>query len=131
MQTLDNTLKYSHLLFKKDLENINPIPLLEGYSFVFYQDGDEKDWIDIEVSSFEAINEVEGQEAWEEYYKINKDKLYNRLIFIIDNNTQEKIATATAYFNTWTNDESEGYLHFVAIKKEYQGKKLAKPLKYM
>ena len=128
MQTLDNTIKFSHLMFKISLDNISEVSLPEGYSFAFYQDGDEKSWIDIEVSSNEAINVVEGQEAWNEYYAINKDKLYDRLLFIVDNNTNEKIATATAYFNTWTNDEKEGFLHFVAIKKEYQGKKLAKSL---
>ena len=58
MQTLDNTIKFSHLMFKISLDNINEVSLPEGYSFAFYKDGDEKSWIDIEVSSNEAINET-------------------------------------------------------------------------
>ncbi len=128
MQSLDNTIEYHHLLLKIDLKNLPKYDLPKGYSFAFYQDGDEKYWKEIEVSSQDCFDEEEAQHAWNEYYQSHKNELYNRLIFVINNQTKEKVATATSYYNTWTNDRKEAYLHWVAVKKEYQGKKLSKPL---
>lgn len=128
MLPLDNTIEYHHLLLKIELNDIKKYNLPEDYEFVFYKDGDEKDWINIELSAQEFIEYEEGINAWNEYYKNNKKDIYNRLIFIVDKKSKEKIATATSYYNTWTNNNNEAYLHWVAIKKEYQGLKLARPL---
>ena len=128
MLPLDNTIKYHHLLLKIELNDIKKYDLPEDYEFVFYKDGDEKDWINIELSAQEFIEYEEGINAWNEYYTNNKKDLYNRLIFIVDKKSKEKIATVTSYYNTWTNNKNEAYLHWVAIKKEYQGLKLARPL---
>lgn len=127
MQTLDNTINFYHLLLKISLNDLKEYPLPNNYHFEFYKDGDEKYWIEIEKSAQEFINDEEGIKAWEKYYLKNKNDLYNRLIFLV-NDKNEKIGTATSYYNTITNNKNEGYLHWVAIKREYQGMHLAKPL---
>ncbi|MDE7176239.1 MAG: GNAT family N-acetyltransferase [Lachnospiraceae bacterium] len=41
----------------------------------------------------------------------------------------EKVATATAFYDINGRDTSnDGWLHWVAVKREYQGKGLSKPL---
>ncbi len=50
-------------------------------------------------------------------------------MFFIENKSGEKIATATAFYDIHGNAKpGEGQLHWVAIKKDYQGKGLSKPL---
>lgn len=47
----------------------------------------------------------------------------------IENAQGEKVATATAYFDIADGGRSgEGWLHWVAVRREYQGKGLSKPL---
>ena len=47
----------------------------------------------------------------------------------IENPQGEKIATATAYYDIRGIDQSGyGWLHWVAVHREYQGKGLSKPL---
>ena len=47
----------------------------------------------------------------------------------IENENGEKIATASAFYDIYGRDKSgAGWLHWVAIKREYQGKCLSKPL---
>ena len=50
-------------------------------------------------------------------------------MFFIETDAGEKIATATAFYNIHGRDTSgAGWLHWVAMKREYQGKGLSKPL---
>ena len=50
------------------------------------------------------------------------------MIFIEDE-SGEKVATATAFYDIHKPAEpGEGQLHWVAVKKEFQGKNLSKPL---
>ncbi len=70
--------------------------------------------------------------------------LTDRMVFI-ENEKGEKIATATAYYDVIHSDvcihsgecthsdedadgRSSGWLHWVAVRREYQGKGLSKPL---
>ena len=50
-------------------------------------------------------------------------------MFFIEDETGSKIATATAFYDIHGKDKpGEGQLHWVAIKKEAQGRGLSKPL---
>ena len=50
------------------------------------------------------------------------------MVFIEDN-AGRKVATATAFYDVYGNDRSgAGWLHWVAVRREYQGKGLSKPL---
>lgn len=128
LETLDHNIKYYPLhLIKDNLDNIEVYPLKEGYSFVFYQDGDKDKWIDIGRNDGEFDNYEEGLNAWNTYYQGHESELYNRLIFIKKDN--EYIGTATAYYDVKGNDDpSIARLHWVGIKRKYQGQGLSKPL---
>ena len=129
MDTIEKTLKYYPLVMKyDDTSKFKEYKLPEGFRFKFFQPGDEQDWIDIHISSGEFTDEELASVHFHEYYDDFIDELSERCVFIVDSNTGEKVGTATIskYY-----DEQYGYdatVDWVAIKKEYQGKGLAKPL---
>ena len=124
----DKRIKYYELLLEGSFDSIGEYPLLDGYHFEFYQDGDRDAWIEIEQSAKEFSNYDEGLAAWNRYYSGGENKLYNRMVFVV-NASGEKIATATAFYDINGKDKSgAGWLHWVAVKREYQGKGLSKPL---
>lgn len=125
----DTRIKYYPLFMeRKDLENIPQYDLPEGYRFVFYQPGDRDAWIAIEMSAKEANTYEQGLEFWNQFFGGKDEELVNRMVFI-ETEEGEKIATATALYDDFGRDKTNaGWLHWVAIKREHQGKKLARPL---
>jgi len=124
----DERIRYYELLLERNLDALPCFSLPEGYKFVFYRQGDRDIWIDIEKSAKEFIDYAQGLEAWNRYYANNETALLNRMVFI-ENANGEKVATATAYYDITNRDKSgDGWLHWVAVRREYQGKGLSKPL---
>lgn len=122
-------LKYYELVLER--QNIHPgdiaeHPLPGNYRFVYYRPGDEAAWIQIEVSARELMDEQEGREIWEQYYGEKEDELSRRMLFIEDADGR-KVATATAFYEP-RDTSGAGWLHWVAVSREEQGKGLAKPL---
>lgn len=127
-KTHDDSLCYIDLVFEGELNDIPGYELPEGYRFVTYKDGDKKDWIDIELSAEEVLSTEHGEECWQRYYGNAESLLPGRMYFIEDE-TGNKVATATAFYDIHGNaGPGEGQLHWVAVKKEAQGKGLSKPL---
>lgn len=124
----DEHIKYYELLLERDLDALPVFSLPEGYKFVFYKQGDRDIWIDIEKSAKEFISYEQGLEAWNKYYANHEQELLNRMVFIEDANGR-KAATATAYYDITNRDKSnDSWLHWVAVRREYQGRGLSKPL---
>lgn len=131
LPALDNhdfRIRYYELMLEADIGNMPEIPLPEGYRYVFYQDGDRDQWIDIEKSAREFSAYEQGMDAWTRYYLSHTDELKHRMLFI-ENEAGEKIATATAFYDVFGKDTSgDAWLHWVAVRREDQGKGLSKPL---
>lgn len=124
----DKRIPYYELLLERDLTNIPQYTLPEGYHFEFYQNGDRDIWIEIEKSAIEFSSYEEGLKAGNRYYYGKDDELMNRMVFVV-NNAGEKVATATAFYDINQKDKSgSGWLHWVSVKRAYQGKGLSKPL---
>lgn len=124
----DKRIKHYELLLEGSLDSICEYPLPDGYYFEFYQDGDRDTWIEIEKSAKEFSSYDEGLDAWNRYYSGRENELYNRMVFVV-NESGEKVATATAFYDINGKDKSgAGWLHWVAVKRDYQGKGLSKPL---
>lgn len=125
----DSRIRYIDLLLERmDLDNIPEYALPEDYRFVFYQPGDRDAWIAIEQSAKELCGYDHGVETWERYYGGVEDTLHNRMIFI-ENAQGEKVATATAYYDEAGDLPPErGQVHWVAVRRDHQGRGLAKPL---
>ena len=124
----DERICYYELLLEREISDVPRYGLPAGYKFVPYSDGDRDRWIDIEMSAKEFTNYEQGLDAWNRYYANSLDILPQRMFFI-ENDKGEKIATATAFYDIYGRDTSgAGWLHWVAVKREYQGKGLSKPL---
>lgn len=124
----DERICYYELLLESDITEVPQYTLPDGYRFVPYADNDRDVWINIEISAGEFSSYEQGLEAWNRYYAAKLDELPNRMFFI-ETNEGEKVATATAFYNIYGQDTSgDGWLHWVAVKREYQGKGLSKPL---
>lgn len=125
----DSRIRYYELLLKRDrLDNLPNFALPKGYRFVMYRPGDRDSWIAIEQSAKELRSHAQGLEVWSRYFGWNESELPERMVFI-ENEAGEKVATATAYFDIYGRDLSgAGWLHWVAVRREDQGKGLARPL---
>ena len=129
MKTIDNRIKYYELLMNYDdtSKYIN-YELPEGYHYEFYKSGDEEAWINIHILSGEFTSFEKGLQYFHEFYDSFIDKLDKRCFFIVDDDTSEKIGTATI---SLLKNEEYGYkaaVDWLAINKDYQGKKLSRPL---
>lgn len=124
----DERIKYYELLLQRELAGIPVYPLPDGYRFVFYRPGDRDIWIDIETSAREFTGYDQGLASWNRYYQGKDEELVHRMVFI-ENESGERVATATAFYNIYKEDpDGAGWLHWVAVRRDYQGLGLSKPL---
>ena len=125
---LDRRLKYYEIIMELSAEkDIPSYDLPEGYTFATYQDGDRDDWIAIEWSAKEFFCYADGINAWGRYYAKYESILPGRMFFVVAPNG-EKVATATAFFDPKNPDDGKGWLHWVAVRRDYQSKGLARPI---
>lgn len=125
----DERIKYYELMLeRKTLSDIPEFPLPEGYRFAFYKSGDRDAWIDIEKSAKEFKSYEAGLKSWNEYFGGKDGELVRRMVFI-ETESGEKVATSTAFYDIHGRDKSgAGWLHWVSVRREFQGKGLSKPL---
>jgi len=119
---LDKSIEYKNIIMKiepNEIKNIaNPI-LPDGFSFRFFETGDEAHWARIEASVLEFDSIDDAKDYFEKSYLPHKDRLQKRCIFVLN---KDKFPIATA--NSWFADSELGHqasLHWVAVCPEYQG----------
>ena len=128
LENHDFRIRYYELMLRGEITGMREIPLPAGYHYELYQPGDRDAWIGIEKSAKEFETYEQGLDAWKRYYEGRDDELMNRMVFVV-NEAGEKVATATAFYDIRGIDQSaDGWLHWVAVRKEDQGKGLSKPL---
>ena len=126
---LDDRIRYYELLLERELDDLPVHPLPEGYRFVFYRPGDREDWLDIEKSAKEFDSRERGLELWQRYFGGHEEQLPRQMLFVQEEATGEKVATASAYFDVIHGDPSgSAWLHWVAVRRDCQGRGLSKPL---
>ena len=124
----DSRIRYYELMLRGEITGMEEISLPAGYHYETYRDGDRDVWIEIEKSAKEFDTREQGLDAWKRYYAEHTDELPGRMVFVV-NEAGEKVATATAFYDIRGIDQSaDGWLHWVAVRKEDQGKGLSKPL---
>ena len=125
----DPRIPYYELALEQDLADTGPeIPLPAGYRYVRYTPGLKEQWIEIEQSAREFRTREEGEEAWGRYYAGREKELESRMFFVADGSGR-LLATATAFYDVRRGDDGENaMLHWVAVRRDAQGKGLSKPL---
>ena len=128
MKSFDNTINYYELLMiYEDTSKYKNYELPSGYHFDFYKDSDLEDWINIHISSEEFTSYENGFELFHKFFDSFTSELGKRCIFIVNDNN-EKVGTATVSLLEKEEYGCLGAVDWLAIKKEYQGKGLSRPL---
>ena len=123
----DKRIPHYELLLERDLDTLPSFSLPEGYRFTFYRCGDRDKWIKIEQSAREFDSSSDGVAAWNRYYGNRENELFDRMLFI-ENERGEKVATATAMYDVFGRDASgSAWLHWVAVRRDYQAKDCQSP----
>ncbi|WP_199731690.1 GNAT family N-acetyltransferase [Cohnella endophytica] len=126
---MDKSLPYLNIIMKRKAGMSIPYSLLPNeFSFTLYRDGDEVKWAEIETSVGEFQYVDEAINYFRNEYLTYPDEIRERVIFIKDSAGQY-IATITAWWN-YTQDRRNPSIHWLAVKPEYQGLGLSKPLVY-
>lgn len=124
----DSRIKYYELMLRGEITDMPEIPLPVGYHYEMYRPGDRDAWIEIEKSAKEFSSYEQGLDAWKRYYEGRDHELINRMVFVV-NEAGEKVATATAFYDIRGIDQSgDGWLHWVAVKRDFQGRGISKPM---
>ena len=124
----DPRIRYYELMLEGELSGIGAMPLPPGYHYEMYRPGDRDAWIEIERSAKELDSLEQGIRVWAQYYGGHEAEMPERMVFLATDDG-EKVGTATAFYDVRGIDQSgDAWLHWVAIKREHQGKGLSKPM---
>ena len=128
----DERLACHSLLMERELGSVEAIPLPAGYRYVTYRLGEGPDWVAIERSAGELADERQGRLAWSAHFAGRERELEGRMTFL-ETDAGEKVGTANAWHDASPGrhpglDPDAAWLHWVAIRREHQGRGLAKPL---
>ncbi len=128
MNNIEKKLEYHELLMViDDLNSVPKFDLIEGYHVEFWgNDKDTDEWVDIHISTGEFNSLEKGKQYFNDFYQHFLNELVKRCFFIVEDYTNIKVATATL-----SPSEEYGYncvIDWLAVRKEYQGRGLARPL---
>lgn len=115
------------VMVRDDLTDLPSYSLPEGFRLRYYRAGEDHLWAEIEiaVASFESTDKA--LEYFESEFGPGRDRMEARCLYLEDQDGQA-IGTSTAWYNDAFNGRDYGRIHWVAIRPEYQGRGLAKPL---
>ena len=124
---LDKTIPYYHVLMKREKGSpIKEYLLPNGFNYMLFRAGDEKEWAEIETSVGEFDRAVDALVYFQRDYLPYKNELERRCIFI-ENDKGRKVATLTIWW-CYTELRRDPWIHWVAVCPEYQGLGLGKAI---
>lgn len=113
--------------YKTDPDRHSDAPLPEGYEFVFYRDGDEVHWAEIEMSVGQFDSLEKGLNTFSKEFLGNQSlDLRERMLFVKAPDG-EYVATCTLWNGDFLGEDRQR-LHWLAIKDSHSGRGLAKAL---
>ncbi len=114
-------------MLRRHLLNIPEAVLPEGFTMRTFQPGDEQLWAEIEQAAGEFDTQEQALLHFEKEFGHAQDQLTSRCFFLC-NPQGIGIGTANAWFHPDYKGACWGRIHWVAIRPEYQGRKLSKPM---
>ena len=123
---LDKSVPYFDFFMLRKKGSAIPVYDLPGvYKFSLYKPGDEISWANIETSVLEFDSEPQALEYFQNNFLPYLSEPEKRCLFI-ETDSGEKIATSTAAH--CCPKHCYPFIHWVAVKPEYQGLGLGKAL---
>jgi GNAT superfamily N-acetyltransferase len=112
-------------MIRANLDDIPTFELPPSFSIRWYEQGDDRSWINIQKHA-DQYNTI-TRELFEREFNNDAESLAERQCFLIDLHGTA-IGTATAWFDNNYDGRPYGRVHWVAIIPRLQGQGLAKPL---
>ena len=112
---------YIEVFLKRNNTQVVDVPSLASeYSIRSYQAGDEKNWFELFSQNFLA--NIVDINIFSEYFSAGKELLKQRQFYLYQEDENNVVATATAWFNDNYRDQVEpiGRLHWVAVHPKCQ-----------
>ena len=123
---LDKSIPFLNVLMKRDAGTpLTEFPLPQGYRFVFYKPGDEKDWAELEAAVLEFPRGVDALMLFQNKYFIVPE-LERRCVFIEDPEGK-KVGTSTMWWE-YSGKRRNPWVSYVSVLPGYQGLGLGKAL---
>lgn len=115
---------------RPDFENVPQHELPEGYRFRTFADGDREMWCEVCLESGLFENMDQAREKFDKDFGGHEEEMNERCFFLVDEATGKAVGTTTAWYDINFQDTGLDYgrIHWVAIRKDYQGRKLARPM---
>ena len=128
VEMVDKSIPYYPLtMVKEDTENYPRYDLPAGYKFVFYQNGDEKHWAEIEADVAQFSSVEKGIECFNREFLEGQDlEPEKRMLFVVSPDG-EYVGTASLW-NGLFYGEKKQRIHWVAVKDSHSGKGIAKAM---
>jgi ribosomal protein S18 acetylase RimI-like enzyme len=110
-----------------DLSRLPDFPLTSGYSFRGFRDGEEGLWAQIETSAGEFASVEQGIERFRGEFGGKQRELGERCLFV-ETESGEAVGTAMAWYGSLLPGGLAGRLHWVGVRREYQGRGIGRAL---
>jgi GNAT superfamily N-acetyltransferase len=110
-----------------DLSHLPYFPPPPGLSFRGFQDGDAELWACIETSAGEFAGQNRAIEHFHGEFGRHGEELLERCLFV-ETEAGEAVGTAMAWYGAPPSGGLAGRLHWVGIRKEYQGRGIGRSL---
>jgi GNAT superfamily N-acetyltransferase len=114
------------IMYRPDFRGIPEAVLPDGFSIRHYREGDRETWVEIEMNVGEFSTVERGIEVFEREFGANVSEMPARCLFL-EADGVGPIGTTTAWWGDFRG-ETIGMIHWVAIKEEFHGRGLSKPL---
>ena len=114
-------------MIRDTLNDLPEYPLSGCCFFKNYKRGDEEVWAEIETSAGEFTDVDSALKRFQSEFGPYLSGMEKRCLFLCTD-AGEIIGTAAAWYNREFKDGTYGRLHWVAIRPEYQGRGLGRPL---
>jgi GNAT superfamily N-acetyltransferase len=123
----DKSIEWRRVILKRNPgAPLPPVVLPKGYSFVSYQDGDERAWGEIEASAG-TFERVEDAVAYFRAEFLPCREEVKRRTFFIQTEAGAKVANCTAWWG-YTGQRRYPFMRWVSVKSGYQGLGLGKAI---
>lgn len=111
-------------MMRPNLKDLPQWELPKGFRSSWYCPGDEAHWMTIQgqAEQYHSIT----REVFSREFENNAEELSRRQCFLWEGN--EPVGTATAWFEKTALGIALGRIHWVAIRPQWQGRGLSKPL---
>lgn len=123
---LDRNIPFYNMILRCDHIINSEIRLPDGYTFRFYEPGDEKEWAKLEYE----IGDFDTMELAEEYFVTNYcqdiNEIKRRCVFVL--NQEKQIVGSCIAWHDFRNHQNVASLHWLIVSPGQQGKHLGKAL---